>query len=87
MTRSLPSSTLNLRVTRELMPKVSLTLDVFNLGDRKVEFANAQARMDRVQQLVAEKMKQAEFANDYNGAFAAVEKENPELFRQMQPAK
>lgn len=58
-----------------------------NLGDRKVEFANAQARMDRVQQLVAEKMKQPEFANSYDAAFAAVEREQPELFRQMQPAK
>jgi outer membrane receptor protein involved in Fe transport len=34
--RSAPVSTFNLRVTRELAPKVGLTLDVFNLGDRRV---------------------------------------------------
>ncbi|GAB4037781.1 MAG: TonB-dependent receptor [Rubrivivax sp.] len=34
--RSRPSSTLNLRVTRELGAKAGITLDVFNLTDRKV---------------------------------------------------
>jgi outer membrane receptor protein involved in Fe transport len=34
--RSLPASTMNFRLTRELLPKVALTLDVFNLADRKV---------------------------------------------------
>jgi outer membrane receptor protein involved in Fe transport len=34
--RSRPSSTLNLRITRELGAKASATLDVFNLADRKV---------------------------------------------------
>jgi outer membrane receptor protein involved in Fe transport len=34
--RSQPSSTFNLRVTRELAAKASLTLDVFNLFDRQV---------------------------------------------------
>jgi outer membrane receptor protein involved in Fe transport len=34
--RSRPSSTLNLRITRELGAKASATLDVFNLTDRKV---------------------------------------------------
>jgi outer membrane receptor protein involved in Fe transport len=34
--RSIPSSTFNLRVTRELGRQVALTLDVFNLFDRQV---------------------------------------------------
>jgi hypothetical protein len=34
--RSLPAGTMNFRLTRELLPKVALTLDVFNLADRKV---------------------------------------------------
>ncbi len=34
--RSIPSSTFNLRVTRSLGPQAALTLDVFNLFDRKV---------------------------------------------------
>ncbi len=34
--RSIPASTMNLRVTRALGPKASVTLDVFNLFDRDV---------------------------------------------------
>ena len=34
--RSLPATTVNLRVTREIGSKASITLDVFNLGNRKV---------------------------------------------------
>ena len=34
--RSSPSLTTNLRVGRKLTPKAELTLDVFNLFDRKV---------------------------------------------------
>jgi len=35
--RSLPASTMNLRITRQLGTRASLTLDVFNLFDRQVD--------------------------------------------------
>ncbi|MEW6306187.1 MAG: phage protease [Verrucomicrobiota bacterium] len=53
-----------------------------SLGERRVELANIQERTERVQSLVAQRMKQ--HGETYDAAFANARREHPALFAQMQ---
>ena len=71
-----------LTAIRALKPVVKTDSVTITRGDRKVEVANAAERRELVQELVTEAMPQ--FANDYDRAFAHVQKKFPQLFESMQ---
>lgn len=70
---------------KKLTPTVKTTSVTLTRGDRKVEISNASDRREMVTELVNERM--ASKKEDYDTAFAAVQKTYPTLFEAMeQPA-